>query len=69
MQADIQPDYKQLTVTCSCGNRFDTRSTHPQAQIKLEVCSICHPVYTGKQNRLDGGGQVSKFRARYMRPG
>jgi large subunit ribosomal protein L31 len=66
MKADIHPDYKDITVTCSCSNTFVTRSTLGN-DLQIEVCSSCHPFYTGKQKMLDSGGRVDKFRKRYSR--
>jgi large subunit ribosomal protein L31 len=65
MKAGIHPEYKDITVTCSCGNTFATRSTGNDLQ--LEVCSNCHPFYTGKQKMVDTGGRVDKFRKKYTR--
>jgi large subunit ribosomal protein L31 len=64
MKADIHPDYKEITVTCSCGNTFKTRSTLG-TDLQVEVCSNCHPFYTGKQKIVDTGGRVDKFRKKY----
>lgn len=64
MKADIHPDYQEITVTCSCGHDFKTRSTL-SGPLKVEVCSDCHPFYTGKQKILDTGGRVDKFRRKY----
>lgn len=64
MKADIHPDYQEITVTCSCGNSFKTRSTHGK-DLHLEVCSACHPFYTGQQKILDTAGRVDKFRRKY----
>ncbi|NVK30343.1 MAG: 50S ribosomal protein L31 [Gammaproteobacteria bacterium] len=64
MKADIHPNYEQITVTCSCGNNFQTRSTIGK-DLNIEVCSNCHPFYTGKQKMLDTAGQVDKFKRRY----
>jgi large subunit ribosomal protein L31 len=64
MKAGIHPDYKQITVTCTCGNKFETRSTIGQ-DLQVEVCSNCHPFYTGKQKIVDTGGRVDKFRKKY----
>ena len=64
MKADIHPRYEQMTVRCSCGNEFQTRSTLCQ-DIQLEVCSACHPFYTGKQKIVDKGGRVERFRRRF----
>lgn len=67
MKADIHPDYVESTVTCSCGNTFVTRSTVPE--IHAELCSECHPFYTGKQKLVDSGGRVERFRRRYAKVG
>jgi large subunit ribosomal protein L31 len=64
MKAGIHPEYKQITVTCTCGNTFATRSTIGQ-DLQVEVCSNCHPFYTGKQKIVDTGGRVDKFRKKY----
>jgi large subunit ribosomal protein L31 len=64
MKADIHPEYNEIKVTCSCGNAFDTRSTLKQ-DLSVEVCSACHPFYTGKQKILDTAGRVDKFRKKY----
>jgi large subunit ribosomal protein L31 len=64
MRTDIHPTYQQVTITCSCGNRFETRSTLG-SDLHIEVCSQCHPFYTGKQKIIDTGGRVDKFRRRY----
>ena len=66
MKADIHPEYKDITVTCSCGNTFLTRSTLG-SDLQIEVCSNCHPFYTGKQKVMDTGGRVDKFRKRYAK--
>ncbi|NLO05576.1 MAG: 50S ribosomal protein L31 [candidate division WS1 bacterium] len=63
MKADIHPDYVDTTVICACGERFQTRSTKPE--IKVEICSQCHPFYTGKQKMVDTEGRVEKFIKRY----
>jgi large subunit ribosomal protein L31 len=65
MKSGIHPDYKVTTVTCSCGNTFVTRSTAPRGQIHTDVCSSCHPFYTGKQKILDTGGRVARFEKRF----
>jgi large subunit ribosomal protein L31 len=64
MKAGIHPEYKQIMVTCTCGNKFETRSTIGQ-DLQVEVCSNCHPFYTGKQKIVDTGGRVDKFRKKY----
>lgn len=65
MKADIHPHYHEITVNCSCGNAFKTRSTYPEDTLQIEVCAQCHPFFTGKQKMLDTAGQVDKFRRRY----
>ncbi len=65
MKPEIHPDYKDVSVTCSCGNSFATRSTYSKDELHIEVCSQCHPFYTGKQKILDSAGQVEKFRKRF----
>ena len=64
MKADIHPAYDDVTVTCSCGNSFQTRSTAGK-DLTIEVCAQCHPFYTGKQKMLDSGGRVDRFRRKY----
>ena len=63
MKKDIHPDYVECSVTCGCGNTFTTRSTRPS--IHVEVCSNCHPFYTGKQKFVDTAGRVERFQRRY----
>ena len=65
MKADIHPQYTELKVTCSCGETFVTRSTYGDQDLHLEVCSKCHPFYTGQQKMLDTAGRVDKFRRKY----
>ncbi len=65
MQKNIHPDYVTTVVTCTCGNTFETRSTATSGRINADVCSQCHPFYTGKQKILDTGGRVARFQARY----
>ncbi|MDE2259559.1 MAG: 50S ribosomal protein L31 [Betaproteobacteria bacterium] len=67
MKADIHPKYEEVTVTCSCGNKFVTRSTLGKPTLSVEVCSACHPFYTGKQKIVDTAGRVEKFRQKYAR--
>ena len=64
MQKDIHPKYQELTVTCSCGNTFQTRSTIGR-DLDIEVCSNCHPFFTGKQKIMDTAGRVEKFKQKY----
>ncbi|MGE5550761.1 MAG: 50S ribosomal protein L31 [Bacteroidota bacterium] len=62
MKNDIHPKYYQTTVTCACGESFKTGST--RKDIRVEICSKCHPLFTGKQRIVDSGGQVDKFKKR-----
>jgi len=59
----IHPDYVEAKVTCSCGETFVTRST--KSELKIELCSKCHPFYTGKQKLVDSGGRVQRFQKKY----
>jgi large subunit ribosomal protein L31 len=63
MKASTHPDYNEINVTCSCGNTFKTRSTGQD--LSIDVCSACHPFYTGKQKMVDTAGRVDKFRKKY----
>jgi large subunit ribosomal protein L31 len=65
VKTGIHPDYVVTQVTCSCGNTFTTRSTSKSGQLHADVCSDCHPFYTGKQKIMDVGGRVDKFEKRY----
>lgn len=65
MKPEIHPNYHDVKFTCSCGNSFTTRSTLKADGMQIEVCSSCHPFYTGKQKMLDTGGRVDRFRRRY----
>jgi large subunit ribosomal protein L31 len=65
MKQDIHPDYQVATVHCSCGNTFQTRST--KSELRVEICSNCHPFYTGKQKLVDTGGRVERFQRRYAK--
>ena len=67
MKADIHPEYVETTVSCTCGSTFTTRSTATSGVIRAEVCSQCHPFYTGKQKILDTGGRVARFEKRYAK--
>lgn len=64
MKKDIHPNYVTANVTCACGNRFETRST--RADIRVEICSNCHPFFTGKQKLLDAAGRIEKFKRKYQ---
>ncbi|MFO0974053.1 MAG: 50S ribosomal protein L31 [Phycisphaerae bacterium] len=63
MKTDIHPKYIECTVTCGCGNSFKTRSTKPK--ISVEICSCCHPFFTGQQKFVDTAGRVEKFQKKY----
>ena len=65
MKSDIHPAYEEIAVTCSCGNSFATRSTIGKPEVHLDVCSNCHPFFTGKQKIVDTAGRVDKFRRKY----
>ncbi len=65
VQTDIHPVYATATVRCACGNTFETRST--QAEIHTDICSNCHPFYTGKQKLVDTAGRVERFRQKYKK--
>ena len=67
MKADIHPEYVLSTVHCSCGNSFTTRST--KSELHVELCSQCHPFYTGKQKVVDTGGRVARFQRRLEKAG
>ncbi|WP_127559813.1 50S ribosomal protein L31 [Saccharospirillum alexandrii] len=64
MKADIHPNYVELTANCSCGNVIKTRSTRG-GEMHLDVCSACHPFYTGKQKIVDSGGRIDRFKSRF----
>jgi len=63
---EIHPDYVDCTISCACGNTFQTRSTKPE--IHVEICSSCHPFFTGKQKFVDSEGRVERFRRKYGQP-
>ncbi len=63
MKEGIHPNYDKATVRCACGETFETRST--KGDIRVEICSKCHPFFTGKQKLVDSGGRVDKFKKRY----
>ncbi len=65
MKAKIHPQYNKTSVTCACGQTIETGST--KKDLKVEVCSNCHPFYTGKQKFLDAGGRVERFKKKYGR--
>ena len=67
MKADVHPKYSDIKVVCSCGNTFTTRSTMGGEELHVEVCSTCHPFYTGQQKLMDTAGRVDQFRKRFRR--
>lgn len=66
MKAAIHPVYNETRVKCACGNTFTTRSTH-KGDITVEICSACHPFFTGKQKVLDSAGRIERFRRKYAK--
>ncbi len=68
MKTDGHPTYQKATATCGCGSTFETRST--SSDLRVELCNVCHPFFTGKQRLVDSGGRVERFQRRYgMRKG
>lgn len=67
MKQGIHPEYVDATIICGCGNRIETRSTQPE--IHVEICSVCHPFYTGKQRLVDTAGRVERFNRKYGKKG
>jgi len=67
MKEKIHPKYEKVKVSCACGNSFETRSTMGTSEIKLEICSHCHPFFTGKQKLMDSAGRVEKFNKKFGR--
>ena len=63
MKKDIHPEYKQTTIRCACGNELEAGST--KADIRVEICSKCHPFFTGKQKLVDSAGRIERFRKKY----
>ena len=66
MKEKIHPKYEKIKVSCACGNEFETRSTAVK-ELRLEICSACHPFFTGKQKLLDSAGRVEKFNRKFGR--
>jgi large subunit ribosomal protein L31 len=66
MKAEIHPAYEEINVTCACGSAFRTRSTH-KGDMRVEICSSCHPFYTGRQKLIDTEGRVDRFQKKYAR--
>ncbi|WP_436738938.1 50S ribosomal protein L31 [Streptomyces sp. BBFR102] len=69
MKRDIHPEYVETQVSCTCGAAFTTHSTIASGTVRADVCSECHPFYTGKQKILDTGGRVARFEARFGKAG
>jgi large subunit ribosomal protein L31 len=67
VKANLHPKYQRTAVQCACGNTFETRSTNPS--IHVEICSQCHPYFTGRQKLVDTAGRVERFRQRYQQTG
>ena len=65
MKQGIHPEYKEAVIVCACGNRIASRST--QEEIHVEICSVCHPFYTGKQRLVDTAGRVERFKRKYAK--
>jgi len=65
MKEKIHPKYHEVQISCACGNSFKTRSTKPE--LKVEICSACHPFFTGKQKLIDSAGRVERFQKRYKK--
>ena len=63
MKADTHPEYGPAVIICGCGNRWETRATKPE--MRIEICSVCHPFFTGEQRIVDTAGRVERFRRRY----
>jgi large subunit ribosomal protein L31 len=67
MKPEIHPKYETVKVSCICGNQFETRSTSKSDNFNIEICSECHPFFTGKQKLIDTAGRVDRFNRRYAR--
>jgi len=67
MKEGIHPEYQDVTIACACGNKIHTRST--RKDINVEICSACHPFFTGKQKLLDTAGRIEKFKRKYQQAG
>ena len=65
MKAEIHPDYHKVKVICACGESFETMSTHAGEEVRVDICSKCHPCYTGKRKIIDSSGRVDRFRKKY----
>jgi len=69
MKTEIHPDYHEVQIVCACGNSFKTRSTYEDAVLHVEICSNCHPFFTGKQKLVDSAGRVERFKKKYANYG
>ena len=67
MKEGIHPDYHEVTVHCACGNMFKTHSTYKDSMLRVEICSNCHPFFTGKQKLVDTAGRVERFQRKYQK--
>jgi large subunit ribosomal protein L31 len=65
MKTNIHPDYHEVQIVCACGSTFQTRSTHKDSVLHVEICSNCHPFFTGKQKLVDSAGRVERFQKKY----
>jgi large subunit ribosomal protein L31 len=65
MKVGIHPAYNEISVICACGHSFKTRSTHKEGDMRVEICSTCHPFYTGKQKLMDTAGRIDRFEKKY----
>ena len=69
MKEGIHPKYEETTVTCGCGNSFSTRTTNPKPELKVDICNVCHPFYTGKLKYVDTAGRIERFRSKFAGTG
>jgi large subunit ribosomal protein L31 len=69
MKDGIHPNYVETKVTCGCGNSFTTRSTHGKGELKVDICSACHPFYTGKLKYVDTAGRIERFKSKFAATG
>jgi large subunit ribosomal protein L31 len=69
MKEGIHPKYEETTVTCGCGNSFTTRTTNPKPELKVDICNVCHPFYTGKLKYVDTAGRIERFKSKFAATG
>jgi large subunit ribosomal protein L31 len=69
MKPEIHPNYEVVNVSCACGAKFETRSTRADQELTADICSQCHPFYTGKQRLVDTAGRIDRFRKKFNLPG